>query len=217
MIFTSVSRLGDFLLLLPVASWYYKTYNEKIHWVLSENFPLYKKIEELLYLQNLTQKVSYVSVGTDAYNINHWKFNPADFGILGEYYNFGFTFGTVYKYFPYLYADMYNLGVDNNFIIDLKDRDIKIKENYNVWLEASNHRGEIGKLKTIVPSNSIELKGDFIEDILLSKYASNRYFTMGGFMIIMDLMNIICNVYGSENLINNAKGFYRNKHNYFII
>ena len=87
MIFTNVSRLGDFLLLWPVASWYYKETGDKIHWVLSDNFTLYHKIEKMLMMQKMTKKVSYVNVGTNAGDINDWKFNPFDFGISCDYYN----------------------------------------------------------------------------------------------------------------------------------
>ena len=214
MIFTNVSRLGDFLLLLPVASWYYKKYNEKIHWVLSDNFSLYHKIEPLLLLQELTEKVSYVDVGTDAGNPNHWNFDPEQFGIDGDYFNFGF-WGSIREYFPQFYARRYDLGVDNDFVINLGIPNIK--ESYSVWIESSPYRNEFGKLRSIIPTNCKELKSDFISDALHAQSATEVFCTMGGFAIILDLCNIKCNIYATPEMINDAFIYYRNPHNFRIL
>jgi hypothetical protein len=220
MIFTNVSRLGDFLLLWPVASWYYKETGDRIHWVLSDNFPLYHKIEKIIMLQDMTEKVSYVNVGTNAGDINDWKFNPADFGINGDYYNFGF-FSHPSEYMPNFYAKRYDFGVDYEFIINLGDEnDYKNKNEYNVWIDSSPYREEKGKLKKYVPSESIELKSDFLSDAKLSKYASNVYCTMGGFTVLMDMCDVKCKIFAPRSLIytsikNGEHMYYRNNHEYF--
>jgi hypothetical protein len=218
MIFTNVSRLGDFLLLWPVASWYYKETGDKIHWVLSDNFPIYRKIENLMMLQEMTKKVSYVDVGTNAGDTNDWKFNPSSFGIEGDYYNFGF-FSHPQEYMPNFYAKEYGFGVDNDFVINLGDEEsYKNKDEYAVWLEASSYWNT--KIKKYAPKNSIELNSDFVHDAKLAKYASDIYCTMGGFAVLMDLCNVKCKLFAERSLVyssivNGEHMYYRNEHEYF--
>lgn len=218
MIFSNVSRLGDFLLVLPVASWYYKKYGEKIHWVLSDNFPLYKKIEELVLMQEFSEKVSYVNVGTDAHL--DWKFDPAKFGIQGEYRNFGF-WSTVDRYFPEYYAERYGYEVDNDFIINLGEYD-RTPLDYPVWIQSSPYRYEFGKFEQYIPENCIELTSDFITDARLATRATEVYCTAGGFTALLDLCNVKCNIYAQYNFIEQQRNketnlYYRNEHNYYLI
>jgi len=216
MIITNVSRLGDFLLTLPVASWIHKNQGEKIHYVLSDNFPIYKKVEPLLRLQPFVENVSYVNVGTNAFDPTHWCFDPKQFGIEGNYLNMGF-WEYPGKYLPQFYAEHYGLGVDNEFVLSLGDTTVDKTEPYSVWIEASPYREEYGKLKSIVPEDCIELTSDFISDALYAKNADCVYSTMGGFMIILDLMNVRCKVYAPMNLLETKYLYYRNDHEYFCV
>src|SRR5438128_308991 len=119
MIFTNISWIGDFFLLWPVASWYYKNTGDKIHWVVTKNYYMYSIIEEVLRYQDFTKDVSLIDIGSDAWNEHLWRFNPAKFGIEGEYMNFGFTQEMHGKYIPDFYASLYGLKSDNNYCIKL--------------------------------------------------------------------------------------------------
>jgi len=218
MIFTSVSRLGDFLLTLPVVSWHYKKTGEKGHLVLSDNFPTYKKVETLLRLQECVGQISYVNVGTDAFN--DWKFNPADFNIKGEYANFGlYPYIKIEDYYlPDLYAEYNKLGVDYDFVLNIGDTSSAIGDkDYTVWIEASPWRSERGKLRSIVPKDCIELKSEYINDAIFAKHAKAVHTTMGGFGILLDLCRVPCNVYAEPWLIKWSNVYYKMKHNYIAL
>lgn len=218
MVFTSVSRLGDFLLTLPVVSWHYKNTGEKAHFVLSDNFPLYKKAERLVRMQEFTEEITYVNVGTDAFR--DWEFDPSWFGINGKYVNFGFYPNVRLQdyYMPDLHAEHHKMGVDYDFRLNIGDNSPLVHDkNYTVWVEASPWRSELGRLRSIIPAGCMELTGDFVDDAVIAKHAKTVYSTMGGFMVIMDLCRIPCNVYGDAGIIGDKKMFYKTEHNYFVI
>ena len=135
MIVTHTGKLGDFFYCLPVASWIYKQANEKIHFVLPRCFVPFRKIESLLMLQEMTERVSLVD-----FNVQHYKRGgqpyrliPACYGIKGEYVNFGFRNyknrrGPRWlkndlpdKFITEYYADEWGLGWDKSFVLNLGD------------------------------------------------------------------------------------------------
>jgi hypothetical protein len=219
MIFTSVSRLGDFLLLWPVASWYYKNTKDKIHWVLSENFKLYYTIEPLLRLQPFTQDVSFVNVGTDAYK--DYIFNPSDFNIKGEYKNFGFgVYPSIYKYMSEFYAEMHGYGWDKDFIINLGEFDrVNNEQDYTVYSEASSYRNDYGIINKYIPTNCIKIdqSRSLIENIAFAKNAKEVYSPYNGFAIIMDMINKQCKIYGPITDYEVKNRVFKNQHEYYLI
>ena len=183
--------MGDFLHVWAVASWYYKTRGEKIHWVLPEatgiNCPSnevahYKKLESLLRYQDFTSDVSFVDTPWSPF----W--NPADFGISGEYYNFG-VWGRPTTYFSQFYADRYDLDYDKQYVI--KYRDVDVPHYDNVWIETAPWRDNIGSLQKIIPPGSVELShsDDVERNINLAVKAKNVWTNGGGFSIMLDLCN----------------------------
>lgn len=184
--------MGDFLLTWPVANWYYKTHNEKIHWVFPEangrNCPVervlhYKKLEKLLMYQDFTEKVSYV----DAPWTPFW--NPADFGIEGKYSNFG-IWGRPFEYMSKYYADKYQYDFDKNFVIKYRKLDVPMHED--VWIETAPWRDNIGSLRQIIPQNCFQLSHneDVEVNINIAANAKRIWTNGGGFTIFMDLCNI---------------------------
>lgn len=212
MIFTNVSRMGDFLLTLPVVSWYYKTHGEKAHYVLSKNFPLYKKVESLVLHQSCVEKISYVDVGTDAFV--HWKFNPGEFGIDGPYYNFGFP---IYpdRYIPKFFGEINGLGYDEEFKLECPGIFDTYKDK-TVWIQASKYRNDYELFKTHIKPEYVELdlKNDVILNVGLALGAKNTVTTMGGFAIIMELANKVSTIYGYADEFSRNHMYYKNKHNF---
>lgn len=197
MIFTSHSNMGDFLFTWAVASWYYKTNGEKIHWVFPEangkNCPVervlhYKKLNKLLSYQDFTEAISYV----DAPWTTFW--NPSDFGIAGKYANFG-IWERPYVYVSKFYADRYKFDFDKQFVI--KYRDIDVPRHNDVWIETAPWRDNIGSLKQVIPQGCVELShNDDVElNINLAAKAKNVWTNGGGFTILMDLCNISTIIY----------------------
>ena len=124
MIFTHAGKLGDFLLCLPVASYYYKTTGDKVHFVLPKGIPHIQKAISLLEYQDFTEKVSLIDFKIHNFNCGGqpWNINPADFGIEGEYKNFGY-FSLPGKYVPEYYAQNTSLGVDYEYRIQYPKRE----------------------------------------------------------------------------------------------
>jgi hypothetical protein len=104
---------------MPIASWYYKTQGQRIHWVLPKTFAPFTKIESLLRLQPMTANVTLVNHHIQfLFGGQPYKFDPADFGIGGDFINIGFR-SHPDKFIPYFYAEEYGLGVDKDFVLEL--------------------------------------------------------------------------------------------------
>lgn len=189
--------MGDFLFTWAVANWYYKTYDEKIHWVFPEangvNCPVertlhYKKLEKLLLYQDFTEKISYVNAP--------WRpfWNPAEFGIEGKYANFG-IWERPYVYVSKFYADRYGFDFDPFFYIKYRQMDVPSHEN--VWIETAPWRDNIGSLKQVIPPGTVQLShtDDVEYNINLAAKAKNVWTNGGGFTIMMDLCNVSTIIY----------------------
>lgn len=122
-IVTNTGKLGDFMLCFPVASWLYKRYNKKIHWVITKNFPGAEQCDTLIMNQEMTGKLTYIDydVNFSQYGGQPYKFDPNLFGVNCEkYYNFGYR-GPPDKYACEFMAEEYNIGYDEDFCLNLGD------------------------------------------------------------------------------------------------
>jgi hypothetical protein len=115
-ILTHCGKLGDMLYSLPVASWLARERGCKSHWVLPTNFEPFNYIRNLLMLQPFVSRGTLVPHRVDNYDCGGqpYKFNPADFGIQGEYYNLGFR-AYPNKFLPAFYAEEHGFGYDPDF------------------------------------------------------------------------------------------------------
>jgi len=192
--------MGDFLFTWAVANWYYKTHDEKIHWVFPEangvNCPIervlhYKKLEKLLLYQDFTEKISYVNAPWQPF----W--NPAEFGIEGKYANFG-IWERPHVYVSKFYADRYGFDFDPFFYI--KYRDMNVPNHENVWIETAPWRDNVGSLRQVIPPGTVELlhTDDVEYNINLAAKAKNVWTNGGGFTILMDLCNVSTIIYKTK-------------------
>ena len=186
MIFTSTEHMGDFVLLWPIASWYYKNKQEKIHFVITKNYHLCEKIVPLLEYQPFTEKVSLVDV-----SVGEHIFNPKKFDINGNYINFAHfrpADGHLGKWMPYYHADPNNLGVDLDYKIIYPEMDVP---KYDVvWIETTPHRVLYNSLSKMVPTGSYELNHNdpIIKNINLAMKANEVWSTCAGFGVLMELV-----------------------------
>jgi hypothetical protein len=124
MIFTHTGKFGDFLYTLPIADKFFKDTGEKIIWVLPEDFGPFQSVGDLLILQPFTEKTILVPFKVTNYGMGGQPFNlnPSDYGIIGNYINFGF------HHYPDMFiTDCYSkwsgLPNDkNNFVLNLPDK-----------------------------------------------------------------------------------------------
>lgn len=214
MIFTNISYIGDFFLLWPVASWYYKETGDKIHWVVTKNYYMYPLVEEVLRYQDFTKDVSLVDVGTNAWDENQWKFNPATFGIEGQYMNFGFNNNLGEMYMPDFYASLYNLKQDSDYCIKLIDfPDRTPHEKVTMYIKHQAGRWPIWR--NLMPEDVVEL--DYINDsfavnLWYSAKAQERYFGCSSSAVLMDLINLPCTIFFGQIVpADGDKSYYRNK------
>lgn len=183
-VLTHTGKLGDFLLALPVASWFYQNTGEKIHWVLSSDFKPFRSIEPLLTLQEATGKISLVP-----HRIRHYKcggqpyrFDPAKYGITeNSYLNIGFRH-LPEKYVPDFYAEEIGAGVDYDFVLNVGGArpDFTGKTVY---------MNDYGRLTPYVKPDWIELnmKLPMHENLSLALGAAEIHCGFSGFAIGADL------------------------------
>ena len=119
-VLSHTGKLGDFLYCLQIASWLTRIRGCKIHWVLPSTFNPFNYISDLLMMQPFTSRVSIVPFKIENFDCGGqpYKFNPADFGIEVEYYNFGFRHYPD-KYVSAFYAEEHGFGYDVDYRIKL--------------------------------------------------------------------------------------------------
>jgi hypothetical protein len=120
---THPGKIGDFGLCLPICSWLYKTYNEKIIFVLPVGFPFMEQAESLIRLQPFTEDIIYCDFHVYHYDVGGqpYKFNPHDYIPnlnISRYYNFGFR-DRPDKDITEFYAEEYGLGIDKDYVLNL--------------------------------------------------------------------------------------------------
>lgn len=213
MIFTNISWIGDFFLTWPCASGYYKETGDKIHWVVTKNYYMYPIIEKVLRHQDFTKDVTFVDVGSNAWNPAEWKFDPAQFGVSGPYMNFGFTDALWGKYMPNFYASLYGLKVDNDYTIKLIDFPDKIPHK-KVTMEVAHQKHQLWPIwRNMMPTDVVELdyqNQSFELNLWYSAKAEERYFGCSSSPVLMDLMNLPCTVYAPPSF-GQGEMYYRNK------
>jgi len=218
MIFTHTGLMGDFVQTWPIASWYYKQTGEKITFVLA-NVPCFNTIDELLLKQPFTEKLIKVP-----HKVDHWgmggqpyRFNPADFGIYGEYVNLGFRGWpepevNSKKWVPFFVANEYRFDVDLDYVIEVEGtpnstNDIIINRfespaDFQSKLYDDGGKRNWGEymLTNYIPARSKLLtpgKGLY-HDLMLMKNSKHVYTSEGGIAAILDLMDIDFTIYYKE-------------------
>ena len=129
-VLTHTGKLGDFILMLPIGSWFYKSTGKKIHWVLPKCVPGFDKIDTLLYQQEMTSRISYINFMTLHYNMGGqpFIFDPRNYGIKCDvYYNLGYK-SRPNKYAPAFVAEQIGLDYDRDFILDIGEKIEKTDE-----------------------------------------------------------------------------------------
>lgn len=120
-ILTHCGKLGDMLYCLPIASQLAKTRGCKIHMVLPGCFPPFRYVEALLMQQPFIEKVTFVdhACNWSGHAGQPYKFDPATFGIHGEYYNLGFR-AYPDKFVTAFVAEEHKLDWDRDFTLNLE-------------------------------------------------------------------------------------------------
>jgi len=129
----------------PVASYYFKKFNEKITFVLAEDIPHADACDSLLRHQDFTEDIiisqhkKYWGLGGQPY-----VFNPKTYGIEGEYINLGISeFPNIH--FTDYYGMKTNLGVDNEYRIKIPTNNSINLDDIKDKICVFNDYGIIGK------------------------------------------------------------------------
>lgn len=211
MIFTNVSWIGDFFMLWPVASQYYKTNGVKIHFVVSKNYYMYEKVLKFLEYQDFCERVTFIDIGSDAWNRFNWEFNPKDYGIYGDYYNFGFYEKVDINMSEY-YARYNNLDYDKNMtlkLIEFPDTDIPEKVTIKI---AHQENGYWGLWRSMMPEDVCELDTNdpFELNVYKAYHSKERHLGSSSLSIMMDMLNKPMTVYAGHGFPEHV--FYKNNH-----
>jgi hypothetical protein len=182
---THTGKAGDFGQCLPICSWLYKTYNEKIIFIFPKGFPFIKQLESLIRLQSFTEDIIYCDFSVANYDIGGqpYKFNPHDYVEnlnVSRYYNFGFRTSPD-KYVPEFYAEEYGLGVDEDFILNL-DLQFKYNSNKLMCTEVMH--------KFLPHFEPTDLNKDFLRALQDFAYAKERHMHFSSLSIYLSLAKI---------------------------
>ncbi len=211
MIFTHCGLLGDFMLSWPIASWYYKKTGDKIHFVLPD-IPCFSQVDEVLEVQPFTEKITKVQFKVDNFSRGGqpYNLNPADFGILGEYFNLGF-WSHPDKYCAEFFAEEHGLGVDYDYVLFVEDDESIQKHSKIIATPISDAYSENdieltkrqwGKymLDNFCPRDAfkLDLSKSLYYNLKLCKKADHVYSSDGGISIALDFMRVKQTVYYKE-------------------
>jgi hypothetical protein len=210
-IFTSVAWAGDFLRLLPVASWFYKTKNRKVHFVVTKNYYMYDVMKSFIEYQEYCHKVTMVDVGSNAWSSENCNFNPADFGIEGEYYNFGLNDDS-FKSLTYAYALQHNLGIDDDFKLN-----VPVFENVEIYdkvtIPVINQKSGYWAIwRREMPNDVVELnlEDEFSLNVYKIQQAKECHLGCSALSVIADMLDKKMTVYAFADF--NPNMFYTHKH-----
>ena len=198
----------------PVASWYHKAHGEKIHFVVSKNYYMYPKVKRFLEHQKFCERVTLVDVDANAWDEENWRFDPSDFGIEGEYYNFGFqSHIDVYmsEYFAGLHDDLdYDRDMELR-LIEFPDTEIPKK----VTIPVRRKRVfSLKKWRPTMPSDvvSLDTSETFEKNVYKAYHAEERYLGSSSLPIILDLLGKTSTIYGSVHIKATPYVFYKLSH-----
>jgi hypothetical protein len=189
---TAFDRMGDFILILPAVSGLFKATNEKTHFVFTQHFPLFKKLENVLRHQPFTSNVSYVDLPLGhAKHEPEWRhYDPKQFGIdEGRNINLGFfSWPPEDKYIGRFYAEQYGLPFDDKILLECPPVNY-VPEYEHVWIETEPYRKTYKTLHRIIPPDAVELKhSDPMEyNIAVALKAKNLWTNGGGFPVFLEL------------------------------
>ena len=120
LILTHCGKLGDLVYTWPIAAWLYRQTGRKVHWVLPRGFGPFRRLENLLLLQEFSAQLTLVDFPVRCFGCGGqpYRFNPADYGVPGEYLNLGFRwwpreFATTYQ------AKEHGLGWEADWVLEL--------------------------------------------------------------------------------------------------
>lgn len=203
-ILTHCGKMGDFIYCLPIASWLAKERGVTIKWALAEAFPAFHYIERLLKQMPFTESVTLTPNPIRDFEAGGqpYRFNPADYGMKGEYYNLGIrhypdTFMTAYC------AGEHGLGWDADFTLDLGE------------VESTDKilRGEQVEIAGMVPeSESYPIPMDLLEMARMLKAAKERHLWYSGPATILYMARIPFYLYWEKG--HPSRHLYLNE-NYF--
>lgn len=182
---THTGKIGDFGQCLPICSWLYKTYGEKIIFIIPSGFPFFKSVESLIKIQPFTEDIIYCDFEIKHFDLGGqpYKFNPHDYIKnlkITQFYNFGFRKAPD-KFVTEFYAEEYNLGIDENFVLNLN---LEFKSTSNN-LMCSEVMGEFFPC-----FKQPDFSKDFLYNLQQLAYAKERHLHFSSLAVFLSLAKI---------------------------
>jgi hypothetical protein len=192
--------IEDIAYILPICSWLEKTKNEKILFVLPKTTPDIETIIPLLKIQKFTHDIRLIEYPKSVFDPNEFITDIK----LSTYYNFIKPIKEP-KYITDFQADIMNLGVDRDFVLNL---DLEFKY-------ASDKLSITPGLKDVFPNYPIVYdNGDMLTTLRELAYSKERHVNFNTTAIYLGLTKIPYYLY----LFKKESGFYidENKENFWL-
>lgn len=216
MIFTTVSKVGDSILLCPLASEHYKRTGEKITWLLTKSYKFHETLlKPFLEMQLFTDSVHLVDSGHNAFLDSHWRYNPEKFGFSGEYKNFGLPKWPD-KYLSAYYSENFDMPWDSEFIPNYINEFVESKNSVILPLDDPQRNwyfdSEKGDSFVLSHENSVNTNLNYCMKAGTVKVG------MSFLSIVLDMLNKPSIFYGVGDHINQLSWFYKTPlmHDVFI-
>jgi len=197
---THNGSINDIAYILPICSWIEKNKKQKIVFVFPNTTPNIENIIPLLKIQKFTEDVRLV-------NNNDNKFNPQEFVrdiSFTEYFNF-FTPVKYTNYITDFHANINNLGVDTDFILNL---DLEFKYSKDLLVTTPG-------LMDIFPNYTvIQDNGDMLSILRELAYSKERHIDFDDIATYLGFAKIPFYLY----LFKKDSGYYitENKENFWL-
>jgi len=197
LILTHTGKLGDFVYSWPVAEWVYRQTGRKIHWVLPRCFKPFQQVERLLALQDFTDSLTLVDFPVKGYNCGGqpYRFNPADYGIPGEYYNLGFRWWPTQskKFVTEFMGEEHGFGWDPNWVLKIGDYS-RVETFSRVYTEQFRKECVSEKNERV-----IDLNRDILDNVQMLAAAKTRHCAFSGMAAILYFARVPFTLYRSTD------------------
>jgi hypothetical protein len=189
LILTHCGKLGDFVYAWPIAAWLHRQTGRKIHWVLPRGFGPFRRLESLLLLQEFSAQLTLVDFPVRCFGCGGqpYHFNPADYGVPGEYFNLGFRWWPDKFVTPYQ-AEEHGLGWDADWVLDLQSDSSKDRASEQSPGPESGIEAMVATEQAAIPatpSARLDLSRDVLFNVRRMAAARERHCFFSGMAAIL--------------------------------
>lgn len=189
LILTHCGKLGDLIYAWPIAAWLHRTTGRKIHWVLPRRFVPFQRVESLLLRQTFSERLTLVDfpVRCQGCGGQPYHFNPADYGVAGDYLNLGFRWWPNEFVTPFQ-AQEHGLGWDPDWVLDIGSHEGRPGDPSQPSRPASEIEQMVATEQACIPAAPearLDLRKDVLDNVRRMAAARERHCFFSGLAAIL--------------------------------